>query len=75
MDEILELALKQFGWAKGVYMIKECHACKAEFIADKRAVRCRECAKDMYIEQLQSRITELEAMRETLRGQCSGGSP
>lgn len=39
--------LHRYGWAPGHYSCI-CVLCKAEHVADKRAVRCRECAAGLH---------------------------
>lgn len=35
--------LKPFGYAEGGYICR-CHICKEQFIGDKRAITCKQCA-------------------------------
>lgn len=46
-DDRENLALAAFGFAPGNYSCR-CGACKAEFIGDKRAVRCEACARKAF---------------------------
>ena len=39
--------LHRYGWAPGFYTCR-CYTCNGEHVADKRAVRCRECAAGLH---------------------------
>ena len=52
---------KRGGWAPGNYISGPCIYCKVQFIGDKRAVVCADCA---YTDELKAK--QIDADRETL---------
>lgn len=44
--------LRKFGYADGNYWHRNCKTCNKDFIGDKRAYNCRECAKKLYLNNM-----------------------
>ena len=54
-----EIDLRPCGYAEGDYWHKHCRECQREFIADKKAFNCEECARFLFSNKTKKRKTKI----------------